>query len=246
MKKFYLSTIICLFISVFAYSQSITIKDLSGKIIKDSTIVISDTTELGAIDKHMLITNLTNAPISLHAKKTYIGVIRDTENTFCFGRNCYPPTTFVSTLALNLDANATSLETEFYVDYFPLNHIGRSTVQYTVYLANQPTDSATVTLTFAYKDPTGIESINRETNNMSLAYPNPVKSSTSIAYNIINHAKGQVILYDILGKVMKTIDLTRSFGIAYINVAELKNGVYFYAFVVNGKVLKTNRLIVSH
>ncbi len=246
MKKLSLLVYLFLFITVFAYSQSLTIKDMSGKVIKDSTIVISDTSLYGEIVKYMLISNLSNSAVAIHAKKSYIDVIRETDNTFCLGKLCYQQFTFVSETPLNLDAGATSLVEEFHVYYNPFSHVGRSTIQYTVYLANQPSDSATVTLTFAYKDPTGIKSINRETNNISLAYPNPAKGSTSIAYNLINHSKGQIFVYDILGKEMKSIDLSRSFGIANISVADLKNGVYFYSFVVNGKVLKTNRLIVAN
>jgi hypothetical protein len=85
-------------------------------------------------------------------------------------------------------------------------------------------------------------------------FPNPLESSTLIMYYLKNSANSvRVNVYDAIGQKVRTIaDAPQVAGVYRINWngdndkgALLKNGVYLYTLEVNGKVLKTNRMIIS-
>jgi hypothetical protein len=67
-------------------------------------------------------------------------------------------------------------------------------------------------------------------------YPNPFNPSTNIRYNIPVNGFVKIVLYDILGKEVKTIiSEYKSAGnyLIGVNASELAGGVYFYKMTVN-------------
>ena len=61
------------------------------------------------------------------------------------------------------------------------------------------------------------------------SYPNPVKNTTEISFQIrgaINSQNATLQIYNILGELVKTVQGTE--GKASIDVTELSNGIYFY------------------
>jgi len=86
-------------------------------------------------------------------------------------------------------------------------------------------------------------------------FPNPVKSNTVITYNLKNNADKVVIkVYDVIGQCVKTFrQESQKAGVYKINWngendknTQLKNGLYFYTLEVDGRSIRTNRMIVSH
>lgn len=76
------------------------------------------------------------------------------------------------------------------------------------------------------------------TYNLSQNYPNPFNPTTKIAYDIPRDAKVKLVIYDILGREMKTL-VNNEFKTAgkYIvefNGSSLSSGVYFYRLQVEG------------
>lgn len=85
-------------------------------------------------------------------------------------------------------------------------------------------------------------------------FPNPVKSNTLITYNLKNNAKNVAInVYDVIGQKVRTIvNEPQKAGVHKINWncdsdrgVTLKNGLYFYSLEIDGKVQRTNRMIIS-
>ncbi len=85
-------------------------------------------------------------------------------------------------------------------------------------------------------------------------FPNPLKSNTIITYNLKSTA-GKVVIrvYDVIGQNVRTFnqDALKA-GIYRINWtgdndkgSQLKNGLYFYTLEVDGRTLRTNRVIIS-
>ena len=82
--------------------------------------------------------------------------------------------------------------------------------------------------------------------SISNAFPNPANISVSMKYDITEFShKGQIVIYDMLGKAVKEITLSDKKGTAKINVYDLSAGVYFYSFLVDGKAVSTKKLVVS-
>ena len=81
---------------------------------------------------------------------------------------------------------------------------------------------------------------------LSKPFPNPVKMSTQIKYNLPpNVSSGYFILYNILGNEVKRIKVDRSHQPIVINASDFKNGTYFYQLSYNGTSSGTKKLIIS-
>jgi len=85
-------------------------------------------------------------------------------------------------------------------------------------------------------------------------FPNPLKVNTLITYNLKNNASNVTInVYDVIGQKVKTIvNESQKAGVHKINWngdsnsgSLLKNGLYFYSLEIDGKVQRTNRMIIS-
>lgn len=85
-------------------------------------------------------------------------------------------------------------------------------------------------------------------------FPNPVKTSTVITYNLKSNAGNVVIkVYDVIGQCVKTFDQNaQKTGIYKINWngdndkgSQLKNGLYFYTLEVDSRAIRTNRVVIS-
>ena len=77
--------------------------------------------------------------------------------------------------------------------------------------------------------------------------PNPFSESTVINYFIpdnINYA--QMIFSDNYGKILKTVDITKSgSGAIKVYAANLSSGLYTYALMVDGKVVDSKKMVCT-
>ena len=86
-------------------------------------------------------------------------------------------------------------------------------------------------------------------NNVSIdLYPNPARNVVNIEYNLSgSNAMGSKIeIRNMLGSVVKEINIADNQSIQRINVSEMPNGVYLCSVVCNGKVCKTKKMVVKH
>ncbi|HQK41243.1 MAG TPA: T9SS type A sorting domain-containing protein [Flavobacterium alvei] len=89
-----------------------------------------------------------------------------------------------------------------------------------------------------------IEQVQEVEENGSSAYPNPFTTGTKIQYTLppkFNHAF--LNLYDINGKLIKTKEVDRNYNEVYITENEIKQGVYIYNIVVDGKVIANDKIV---
>lgn len=76
--------------------------------------------------------------------------------------------------------------------------------------------------------------------------PNPFSNKTIIAYELPkNMGKGQIIITDLVGKQIRVIQLNDCGGEIEISAQDLPNGTFVYSLIANGKILKTNKMVVS-
>ncbi|MCW8850847.1 MAG: T9SS type A sorting domain-containing protein [Melioribacteraceae bacterium] len=94
-----------------------------------------------------------------------------------------------------------------------------------------------------------ITSINKNENSvpssfqLGQSYPNPFSSITAIPYGLEEEANIDVVIYDILGREVKTFNVGRkSAGIHQLSWdgkntlgQRVANGIFFYRFIVNGE-----------
>jgi subtilisin family serine protease len=95
-------------------------------------------------------------------------------------------------------------------------------------------------------DPCGLVGINEEEKieNTLSVYPNPFSNSTSIKYDFENSGNGEIKIFNLLGKEVKSISLENSSGEFILNRETLSSGIYFCRLTLNGKIIAANKLII--
>lgn len=75
--------------------------------------------------------------------------------------------------------------------------------------------------------------------------PNPFSDKTRIIYKLPqNMSNAQIIITDLSGKLFKTISLNDCCGEVEVLAHDLSDGTLFYSLVANGKIFKTNKMVV--
>jgi hypothetical protein len=80
------------------------------------------------------------------------------------------------------------------------------------------------------------------------AYPNPYSNTTNIMYDfsgIKEFSTASIVVYDMLGKAIKVINLNNNQGTVTMDRSQMASGLYFYSLMVNGLRLKTGKLEVQ-
>jgi hypothetical protein len=74
-------------------------------------------------------------------------------------------------------------------------------------------------------------------------YPNPFNNQITIDYSLDQNEKGVVNIFDLLGRLIQNIDLNPATNRVTIKVNNIANGVYFYKFIINERVVESGKLI---
>ena len=77
--------------------------------------------------------------------------------------------------------------------------------------------------------------------------PNPVSDNTTIQCYVPESSTASFIqIYDMLGNLVKKLPLTVGTNEVTIQKGELSQGMYVYSLIVDGKLIDSKRMIVSH
>jgi subtilisin family serine protease len=78
-------------------------------------------------------------------------------------------------------------------------------------------------------------------------YPNPFTEQTNIEYDFTaegNYSSAQLKIYDLLGKLARTINLTEKFARITLDRGDLESGSYIYTLLIDGKMVQSDKLLV--
>ncbi|HRG01226.1 MAG TPA: T9SS type A sorting domain-containing protein [Bacteroidia bacterium] len=76
--------------------------------------------------------------------------------------------------------------------------------------------------------------------------PNPFNKETIIEYNIVETGTASILVFDMNGKLLKTILVkTPGHGSVTINSADLLPGMYYYSLIVNNMEVDTKKMILT-
>ncbi len=106
-----------------------------------------------------------------------------------------------------------------------------------------------------YLDVRPAPGITARTNNFELKethsneitlFPNPSNGSMQLNYTLEKARQGDFQITDLLGKQVAYYKLTEGMNSLPIDATELKAGIYLYRVVVNGEVIKSDKLSIAH
>lgn len=84
-----------------------------------------------------------------------------------------------------------------------------------------------------------------EASNSFKLYPNPNDGNMALEYSIGSTDVSIIRLYDVAGKIVDTYELNAATNKLLISNTKLNDGIYFYQIVVNNKIVKRDKLIIT-
>lgn len=174
-----------------------------------------------------------------------------TDLQVCYGPNCYSATAgTVPVVVIGGSQSLTGNQIDSTFKVAPFSGFGAwtggetATWRVKVYDPQNVSDSASAIITWQNY---GVSVKEITSNDVALnAYPNPATDQISVSYSIDgNTNNAELTVFDIVGKKIKSYDLANTKDRLSIDVSDLNSGVYFYSIMVEGKAVKTERVIVK-
>ncbi len=158
---------------------------------------------------HFDIVNTGNQALTLGLERQVLSEVPGSENNFCFGVGCYPPSVSISPQPITLAAGAT--DNTFIGDYTANGNAGITRIRYAIYDVNGagvPADTAYVTVTFdASQRVTGLAADLAASTLLSAPMPNPAVVGADVLLSVsAASAASSVRLVDLRdGRTVRTI-----------------------------------------
>jgi len=245
MKRILLSVTLFIAMAISVNAQDIVLY-WNGEPLPDTVGVYGDAGGDFELVFEAYVKNESSHKLQIAAARETIQAVEGTDNSFCWSGSCYSP--MVDTSAedkdLILPAGQMSPDPPFSGHYTHGQKSGETIVKYTLFERGNVTNCDSVVVIYRYSL-TGVEDNVFDGVSISDAYPNPATGKVNFDFNLsgINHASVKII--NLLGSVVKNIDLTAGDNKTSIDVSDLPQGVYFYSVVANGNVYQTKKLIIK-
>lgn len=243
MKSILLSFCFLMFAALVGQTQTtLSLSDTNGVAIENgSTIVMNGVPEDAELVTHLWVKNNSAHSLSVKAKKVEISLLPNTNVTFCWAGNCFPPTVYESPNGAPIAAGA--IDKEFSGHYAPSLQKGQTKVQWVFWDEADVANSVSVFVDYN-TFPAGSEELAE--SRLNGAYPNPASSLVNIKYNLLPGNDGYIILRNILGAEVAKAPISSGSGKVTFSVDNLSEGVYFYTLLLNGKATSTGKVVVRH
>jgi len=245
MKKI-ITSIALVTVSIFSFAQSLDVLNHSTKVDVSNTIFDVSIGANTSLITEFYVTNTDAASHTFKCRRTIFTVAADDSTRFCWGGLCYNWGTNLSSQNLTVAPGDTMdfADFGFHAEFVTKMSTSTRTVHYQFYDITNPNDSTGVTI--RYNSTVGVDEMDKIGGTISNAFPNPANMSISVKYDINEFSNtGTIVFFDMLGKEVKEVVLSDKKGTAKINVDDLKAGIYFYSFMVDGKAISTKKLVVS-
>jgi hypothetical protein len=164
-------------------------------------------------------------------------------NFFCFGQACYGPTVDTSTAPGSILAGK---DIDFKATVEPNGICGSDKIHYRFYDPNNVADSVGIDLEFGFCTAVGLNDI-KEAYGIFNSGSNPANNFAVFNYNLpSNNSADRLVVYNMLGSLVKSMDIPATKGVLVLNTAELKAGVYFVSYAGQNGIKSSTRLVVKH
>lgn len=121
---------------------------------------------------------------------------------------------------------------------------GYTSIHYRFFDTDNPSDSVGVDLAWNFTTSLGE---NNQQYGLSKPLQNPADAFTVFNYNLPTaDPRDQLVVYNMLGAVVRILDIPGKHGALVLNTSDLKSGVYIVSFINGGRLKDSCRLVVSH
>ncbi len=153
MKRLLLSLLAMSFLGTVVAQPALQIFDQYDNDVTGKTITVYSNNPLAELmESHLKVYNSGDTDLNVFVRRINNTAVTNSSNAFCFGINCYPPTTDTSQVETPIQVGI--MNTTFIGDYYPNQGRGISSVTYEFYdntsTANKV--SASVTVLYALAD----------------------------------------------------------------------------------------------
>ncbi|HRH64820.1 MAG TPA: T9SS type A sorting domain-containing protein [Bacteroidia bacterium] len=233
MKKLYTALAFIFLLSSGTFAQSLQVTTDSASLSGPATILMTGTAR---------VTNIGGGTINVKVRRTVVDTAAGHSAYFCWTGTCYPVATSQSPNYVVL--NPGDSDTTLLADLNPRGFGGTSTVTYCFFDADNESDSTCITYTYRASG-VGVDEIGA-LRYISNIYPNPADAYARVSYSINNGKDSRLVISNLLGSLVKEIQLTEKQGVSLIPTSDLKTGIYICSIVIDGKSYGSKKLIVSH
>lgn len=243
-----------LILSVFAAAAFLSARSQSLQLLDTATQASAQASYnwwVGSGDSYnetFYVKNHTSSAVTFMVKKyVYANPGSLNDITFCIGTFCYGASVTQSgniTIAANGTLPSGQGSYGLSTDFDAGSASGTtSQVRYSLINVNNAADSISVLINYNI----GVSGIKPAAANYSISNiaPNPAKESVTLNYDIKNAQNASVKIYNMIGNLVKTVQLDNVANSAKIDVSTLEEGMYFYSVMVGNKAVKTSRLIIE-
>jgi len=244
MKKFTLSVAAIMLTIISGFAQNLILWDSVAHFLPSDTTLIKS----GPVDadkemyKYLAVKNNSTSTLGICMKKVIIDTIPGSVNYFCWAK-CYPANVYTPADTIQLSPQKTDFY-HFVGHYRPIDKKGASTIRYVFYERANPNDSVSVKVTYL---PTGLGIVDAVSIKNSIsATPNPASEEVNFSYTLTPGSSGKIIILQVTGTVISETQVQGTHGNIVITAQDMKDGLYFYYLMVDGKVCSAKKLIIRH
>lgn len=244
-KSFYVLFILLVPFMGFSQSLSVLTDPEGPPLFFGEEITVTQQSTSTEIECMLYVRNNSDDALNIKARKIELEVLENTENYFCWGDACLPPTFFESTSAFNIMPGATTAEGDFSGHYNPKGNSGTTKMMYVFFDEDNPTDSTAVIVNYAAGE-TGYEDYYLQQISFSNTYPNPATDNISFDYSFPAEVKSATLnVYDKTGKRIADFLLDTNSGTFTLSVGHFATGSYFWNLIIDKYPIKSGQVVVK-
>lgn len=229
--------------TVNAYNQIVTLSNEENVVYGTAA---NDAEELSVA---WSVTNATGNAMDIKCRRIAIAEVEGAYSQFCWGILCSPWNTGNASLNEIVPLNPGETSNSFYAKYRHYGFAGQSIYSYCYFNADDPTQEFCYNVNYCVDAEcfVSVAEENKPAGEIENVTPNPISGQGMISYKFnTNPTDASMIIYNMVGAVVKEISLTSKQGAVIIDGSEFESGIYFCAIKNEGNVFETTRIVISH
>lgn len=192
---------------------------------------------------HVSIKNISSSNVSVKVYRKALSTLPNTVNYYCWGPNCFPPETSLSTDPVSINPGE---EDHSFISYYEPNlKEGNSQIEYCFFNETGGGDSLCFNLNYKTTPPPASILEVSKSNKIGKMFPNPASDLVYLSYNLSTKNAAYLQVFDVVGKQILKFDINSGNDRLVFPVSHLDKGIYFVSLVNGSEVIDTKRLIVN-